>query len=549
MTIFSSIMEIIGSLGLFLFGMKIMSEGIQKAAGEGLQKTLNHITANRFVSVITGFAITAIIQSSSATTVMVVSFVNAGLLNLTQAIGVIMGANIGTTVTGWIVSLLGFKFSISSIALPIIGVGLPLYFSKVSKRRDWGEFMIGFGLLFLGLSFMKHAMPDLEAEQVHFLSDFAGRGFISIVIFTLAGALITIIVHSSSASMAITLTMAHSGLIPYEAAAAMIMGANIGTTIDAYLASIGANVHARRASRVHILFNVAGVIVVMIIFNPFLRLVDFVVPGDEITTHLAMFHTMFNILNTLVFIGFVNQIAALVEKMVHPGKNEVGLGQYTLPFIESTIQNVPEINVIKVQKEVASMTDMVEDMFDIYVDVFKNPDKKMGAQVDEIKEMEEYTDQMQEEITKFLIRCSAENLNESGRANISAMMRIVNELESIGDSCYNLILLSQRRYKKEIPLHDTAIDELLPFTRMVQQFLGFIKGHMNEHLNKEQLAEAYELENKIDKTRKTLKKEVRKNIKSGADIKGELLYLDIVRQIEGIGDYCLNIAQALRTVH
>ncbi len=548
MTIFSNIMEIIGSLGLFLFGMKIMSEGIQKAAGEGLQKTLNHITANRFVSVITGFVITAIIQSSSATTVMVVSFVNAGLLNLTQAIGVIMGANIGTTVTGWIVSLLGFKLKISAMALPIIGVGLPLYFSKVSKRRDWGEFMIGFGLLFLGLDFMKHAMPDLDAEQVHFLADFAGKGLISILIFTLAGALITIIVHSSSASMAITLTMAHNGLIPFEAAAAMIMGANIGTTIDAYLAAIGANVHARRASRVHILFNVAGVLVITFVFNPFLKLVDLIVPGTEITTHLAMFHTMFNILNTLVFIGFVNQIAALVEKMVHPGKNEAGLGKYSLPFIESKIQNVPEINVLKVQKEVADMTNMIEDMFNIYVDVFKNPDKKMGAQVDEIKEMEEYTDQMQEEITKFLIQCSAENLNEAGRANVSAMMRIVNELESIGDSCYNLILLSERRRKKAIKLHDSAIDELLPFTRMVQSFLGFIKSHMNEHLDKEQLSEAYDLENKIDKTRKTLKKEVRKNLQSGADIKGELLYLDIVRHIERIGDYCLNIAQALRTV-
>ena len=548
MAVISSILEIIGSLGLFLFGMKIMSEGIQKAAGEGLQKTLNHITANRFAAVVTGFIITSIIQSSSATTVMVVSFVNAGLLNLTQAIGIIMGANIGTTVTGWIVSLLGFKFKISAMALPIIGIGLPLYFSKVSKRRDWGEFLIGFGILFLGLSFMKHAMPDLDAENVHFLANFTGKGILSILIFTLAGALITVIVHSSSASMAITLTMAHNGLIPLEAAAAMIMGANIGTTIDAYLAAIGANVHAKRASRVHILFNIAGVLVITLVFNPFLRLVDWIVPGDEITTHLAMFHTMFNILNTVVFIGFVNQIAALVEKMVPPGKNETGLGRYTLPYIESKIQNVPEINVMKAQKEVAEMTKMAEDMFNIYVEVFKNPDKKMGVQVDEIKEMEDYTDQMQEEITKFLIACSAENLNEAGRANVSAMMRIVNELESIGDSCYNLILLSQRQYKKEIPLHKTAIDELMPFTKMVQKFLGFIKIHMNEHMGKDQLNEAYELENKIDKTRKTLKKEVRKNIQSGADIKGELLYLDIVRHIERIGDYCLNIAQALRTV-
>ena len=374
------------------------------------------------------------------------------------------------------------------------------------------------------------------------------KGLLSILIFTLAGALVTIIVHSSSASMAITLTMAHNGLLPLEAAAAMVMGSNIGTTIDAVLASIGANVNARRAARVHILFNIAGVLLITIIFNPFLKMVDLIVPGTEITTHLAMFHTLFNILNTVVFIGFVNQIANLVKKMVPPGKNEAGLEKYTLPYIESTIQNVPEINIMKAQSEVVHMTRVVEDMFNIYVDVFKHPDKKMGAQVDEIRDLEDYSDQMQEEITKFLINCSAENLNEAGRNNVSAMMRIVNELESIGDCCYSLILLSRRRYKKQIPLHDTAIKEVVPYTRMVQQFLGFIKEHMNEHMEKDQLAEAYELENKIDKTRKSLKKEVRKNLKSGADIKGELLYLDIVRHIERIGDYCLNIAQALRTV-
>jgi len=548
MEIIFAIMEIVGSLGLFLFGMKVMSEGIQKAAGEGLQNILNHITANRFVAVVTGFVITAIIQSSSATTVMVVSFVNAGLLSLTQSIGIIMGANIGTTVTGWIVSLLGFKFKISAMALPVIGIGLPLYFSKNSKRRDWGEFMIGFGILFLGLAFMKDAMPKLDAQMVSFLAPYTGRGVLSLIIFTLAGALITIIVHSSSASMAITLTMAHNGLLPIEAAAAMVMGSNIGTTIDAILASIGANVNARRAARVHIMFNIAGVVLISLIFKPFLTMVNAIVPGDEITTHLAMFHTLFNILNTLAFVWFVPQIARMVEKMIPPGKNETGLGPYKLQYIESTIQNIPEINIVKAQKEVSHMTQVVEDMFNIYLEVFKHPDKKMGAQVEELKELEDYSDQMQEEITRFLIACSGESLNETGRNNVSAMMRIVNELESIGDCCYNLILLARRRYKKGIPLHKSAVDELVPYTRLVQQFMSFIKDHMNEHLDKDSLAEAYELENKIDKYRNTLKKEVRKNLKGGADIKGELLYLDIVRHIERIGDYCLNIAQALRTV-
>lgn len=549
MAIVMNIMEIVGALGVFLFGMKIMSEGIQKAAGEGLQSVLNHITSNRFVAVLTGFLITTIIQSSSATTVMVVSFVNAGLLTLTQSIGIIMGANIGTTVTGWIVSLLGFKFKISAMALPIIGLGLPLYFSKSAKRNDWGEFMIGFGILFLGLSFLKDSMPSMDAGMVGFLEGYTGRGALSLVIFILAGALITIIVHSSSASMAITLTMAHNGLIPLEAAAAMVMGSNIGTTIDALLASIGATVNAKRAARVHILFNIAGVVVFSFVFNPFLRMVQTIVPGDEITTNLAMFHTMFNILNTVLFIGFVPQITKLVEKMVPMGEDETGLGKYTLSYMEPMIQSMPEINIITAQKEVSHMTKVVEDMFSSYLEVCKNPNKKMGSKVREIKEMEDYSDQMQEEITKFLIACSGEGINETGRKNISAMMRIVNELESIGDSCYNLILLSERRFKKNIALHENAMDELEPLATMVQNFLFFIKSHINEHMDKESLKIAYEMEGKLQSFKKGLNKEIRKNLKKGADIKGELLYLDIVGHVDQIGDYCLNIAQALRAFY
>ena len=546
MSIVLNVLEIIGSLGVFLFGMKIMSEGIQKAAGDGLQSVLNHITSNRFIAVLTGFLVTTIIQSSSATTVMVVSFVNAGLLTLTQSIGVIMGANIGTTITGWIVSLLGFKFKISAMALPIIAIGLPLYFSKSAKRKDWGEFMIGFGILFLGLDFLKDAMPSMDAGMVGFLESYTGKGPLSLIIFILAGALITIIVHSSSASMAITLTMAHNGLIPLEAAAGMVMGSNIGTTVDAFLASIGANVNAKRAAGVHIFFNIAGVVVFTFIFTPFLTMVQKIVPGDEITSNLAMFHTMFNVLSTAVFIGFVPQIAKLIEKVIPSSEPEEILGKYKLTYMEPTIQSMPEINIINAQKEVSHMTKVVEDMFGIYLEVFRHPDKKMGAQVKEIKDMEDYSDQMQEEITKYLIACSGESLNEHGRNNVSAMMRIVNELESIGDSCYNLILLSERRFKKDIPLHENAIKDLEPITSMVQNFLTFIKSHINEHMDKDTLKEAYEMEEKLESFKKSLNKGIRKNIKKGADIKGELLYLDVVAHVEQIGDYCLNIAQALR---
>ncbi|MBN2657949.1 MAG: Na/Pi cotransporter family protein [Spirochaetales bacterium] len=542
------VLEIIGSLGVFLFGMKIMSDGIQKAAGEGLQNVLNRITANRFVAVFTGFFITAIVQSSSATTVMVVGFVNAGLLTLTQSIGVIMGANIGTTVTGWIVSLLGFKLKIAALALEIIAFGLPLYFSKKETRRYWGEFLIGFGILFIGLDFLKESVPSDNQALIDFISPYTNFGFGSIALFVIFGAIITIIVHSSSASMTIVLTMAASGLIGLDVAAAMIMGSNIGTTIDAYLASIGATTNAKRAARVHLLFNVFGVVVILIVFRPFLKMIQWIVPGDEITTTLAMFHTIFNITNTLVFIWFVPQIAQLIEKLVPEKETEEDANVYHLDYFSSIIQDTPELNLLQVQKEVVTMTELVEDMFKTYLNVFSNPDKKMGSEVEKLRDQEDYSDQMQEKITAYLLECSKENLNESGRDKATAMIRIVSELESIGDSCFSLIMLSQKKYKKKIPLHDNAIDEIISYSKYVDEFLQFIKLHVNKHLSSEDLEEANVLEDRIDSYRNKLRKQARKKIIEGADVKGELLYIDIIRHMEQIGDYCLNIAQTLRKI-
>jgi len=542
------ILEIIGSLGVFLFGMKIMSDGIQKAAGEGLQSVLNRITANRFVAVFTGFFITAIVQSSSATTVMVVGFVNAGLLTLTQSIGVIMGANIGTTVTGWIVSLLGFKLKISALALEIIAIGLPFYFSKKNNRKNWGEFLIGFGILFIGLDFLKKSVPSDSQALIDFISPYTNFGFGSVLLFVLFGAIITIIVHSSSASMTIVLTMAASGLIGLDVAASMIMGSNIGTTIDAYLASIGATTNAKRAARVHLLFNILGVLVILLFFRPFLRLIQMIVPGNEITMTLAMFHTIFNITNTLVFIGFVPQIARLIEWLVPEKESENDPKVYHLDYFSSTIQDTPELNLVQVQREVGAMTELVEDMFKTYLNVFSHPDKKMGMEVEKLRDQEDYSDQMQEKITAFILDCTKESLNEAGRQTASAMIRIVSELESIGDSCFSLIMLSQKRYKKKIPLHDNAIEEIMSYSKDVDEFLQFIKMRINKHLSKEEMEEANKLEERIDSHRNKLRKQARKQISQGADVKGEFLYIDIIRHMEHIGDYCLNIAQTLRKI-
>jgi len=541
------ILEVAG-FGLFLYGMKVMSDGIQKAAGEKLQSILNHITSNRFVAVFTGFAITAIIQSSSATTVMVVSFVNAGLLSLTQSIGVIMGANIGTTITGWIVSILGFKFKIAALALPIIGIGLPMFFSKNKNRKNWGEFMIGFGLLFIGLGYLKKSVPSDNQALIDFIAPYTDMGFGSVALFVLFGAIITIIVHSSSASMAIVLTMAASGLVGLDVAAAMIMGSNIGTTIDAYLASIGATVNAKRAARVHLMFNIFGVVVILVVFKPFLAMIQKIVPGDEVTMTLAMFHTIFNITNTLVFIGFVPHIARLVVKLVPDRAIEENPYTYKLEYITSTIQDTPELNLVKAQKEIVHMTQVIEDMFKTYLNVFQNPDKKMGDEVEKLRNMEDYSDQMQEQITSFLMECTKENLNEDGRNNATNMIRIVSELESIGDSCFSLIMLSEKKYTKNIPLHENAIEEIMSYSKLVDEFIQFIKNHTNEHLSQKNFNKAHELEDKIDEYRNKLRKEARNQIAEGADVKGELLYIDIVRHIERMGDYCLNIAQTLRKI-
>ncbi|MDR2901309.1 MAG: Na/Pi symporter, partial [Treponema sp.] len=329
------VFSIVGSLGLFLYGMKVMSDGIQQNAGNRLQKFLNMMTGNRFTAVLTGLVVTAIIQSSSATTVMVVSFVNAGLLTLTQSIGVIMGANIGTTITAWIVSLVGFSMKISALAIPAIGIGFIMKTIRW-KHKDIGDVLLGFGLLFLGLDFLTKSMPTLTPEMLSFITSFSNYGVGSMLIGTVVGIVITLIIHSSSASTAIILTMAFNGLLPYEMAAAMILGANIGTTVDAALAAIGTKTAARRAALVHILFNVIGTVLALIFFNPLMWVVDLVTPGTlegaGITTHLAMLHTVFNILNTLVFFPFVNPFARLVSFLIKDDDSETVHRAYKLDY-------------------------------------------------------------------------------------------------------------------------------------------------------------------------------------------------------------------------
>jgi phosphate:Na+ symporter len=545
---------VIGSLGLFLYGMRTMSDGIQKVAGDRLQSVLNFMTGNRVAAIFTGLAITAIVQSSSATTVMVVSFVNAGLLQLGQSIGVIMGANIGTTLTGWIVALAGIKVDMSVAALPAIGIGFVLVIATKLKKEGLGETLIGFGLLFMGLDFLKKSMPDISQnpEMLSFLTKFTGYGLGSYLLFVIVGTLLTVIVQSSSAAMAITLMMAYNGWIDYPTSAAIILGENVGTTITAYLASFGTSVNARRASRAHTLFNIFGVIWITPVFAIFLKFIDFIVPGSvygpnsnlALPTHLAMFHTMFNVVNTLIFAFFIPQIAKVVSLLV-PDEEATSTGAYKLRYFRATMQDTPELYLLTVQRELLKMADIIADMFTRFWEVFSNPDKPMTDEIEMQKNMEDLTDQMQEEITKFLSQASMDNMNRVSAQNVYSMMRITNELESIGDSCYNLMLLSERRNKQSIVIDEMGIESLAPYVDLVNQFLRFIRSHLNEYVTSENMMVAVRLEDKINKMRNILKQSASQRLQNGSDVRAELLYLDIVRHVEQIGDHCLNVAQSL----
>jgi len=559
-----TIFKLLGALGVFLYGMRVMSDGIQKVAGNRMQSILNYMTANRTLAVLTGFIITGLLQSSSATTVMVVSFVNASLLSLTQAIGVVMGANIGTTVTTWIVSIIGFKFKITSIALPIVGIGLPFMFSKLKKRRDTGEILIGFGLLFLGLMFLKESVPDIKSnpEVLEFLKNYTDLGFLSFIIFVLVGSVLTVIVQSSSAAMAITVTMAAFGWIGFETAAAIVLGENIGTTVTAYLASLGTNVNARRTARAHFLFNIFGVIWMAIIFRHFTQFILNIAPWDplqikvidgkeimvNLPLNLSLFHTVFNIINTLIFLPFVKPFAKIVERMVKPKESDLSK-EYKLQYIGTGLQDTAQMNIQTARAELDKMVELIDNMFNTFLHVFHNPDKKLGSTVERVKEMEDLSDQMQIEITKYLAECSKEELSEHNVMNVSAMMRIVNELENIGDSCFKLMVLTERKYLSNIQLHKKATEEFDDFTALLSESMGLYKQKMNAHLETQVLELAFKLETKMNNLRDNLKKAAQHRLQDGSDVNAELMYLDILKHFEHIGDNSLNIAQALRQVY
>jgi phosphate:Na+ symporter len=544
-------LELAGALALFMYGMQLTSDGLQRAAGDRLQKTVNLMTRNRVIALATGVLVTVLIQSSSVTTVMVVSFVNAGLLNLVQAIGVIMGANIGTTITAWIVAAIGIqKFSIVALAVPIFGLG---FFMSIMKKRgdafrSYGEALMGFALLFLGLEYLSKAIPTPSGEVLHFLQEVEGLGRVSIVIGVAVGMVFTMLLHSSSATTAIIIGIAMKGIISFDMAAALTLGANIGTTIDAFLVSIGANVHARRAAWAHIVFNIFGSLWVIAVFDPFIAFVDWIVPGaivpGTIGPHIAMLHTLFNAANALVMVPFVNQYARIISRFVKekPGEAE----RRKLVYAAGPFTSSPELNMVQAQKEISDLADVAETMFIDFRRALNHPPADMEEAIAHAARLETYADSMREGITKFLLEIARQDITEKTKENISVMMHVVNELESVTDGCLSLMYLLERSGKKKLKIDKNEIEKLGPYAKTMEEFLHFVKTKVNGKISEAELATASTFEDSIDALRSDLKKVARKRLKAGAEVKAELLFIDMVRIIEKIGDYAFSIAEALR---
>jgi phosphate:Na+ symporter len=544
---------------MFLFGMKLMSDGIQQSAGDKLRRTLNFMTGNRFAGVLTGFAVTGIIQSSSAVTVMVVSFVNAGLLTLTQSIGVIMGANIGTTVTAWVVSLVGFSLKISTLALPAVGIGFILSVAKW-KHKSLGELILGFGLLFLGLDYLTQEMSGInKIIDFNAIGAFRDTGFAAILIGAGAGLLMTLLVHSSSATTAIVITMAFSNIITYEMAAAMVLGANVGTTIDAALAGIGVNTAAKRASLVHVMFNLIGTCWALPLIRPLLALVDLLTPGNpvagnpSVTTHLAMLHTVFNMLNTLLFLPFVNSYAKLVSLIIREEKTkEVEKDEhYKFAYVSGTITDTPELNIMRAEKEIRDMAGIASSMYSRFSGVLQSllviEDREAAVAdlVEELKAKEKYADEMRETLTAFLIECTREQLNYRTENRVSQLIRIIADLENMTDGCYSVSFLLEKSIRKNHIFKSKEMDALIPYVSLVGNFLAVVQDRLGQKMNPAQVIDVKLIEANIVSFRNKLHKLGRKRIEAGVDVKTELLFLDLVRGIEKLGDYCYDISRAV----
>jgi phosphate:Na+ symporter len=554
----TDILTLIGALGFFIYGMKIMSEGIQKAAGKRLRAILSAMTKNRFFGVLTGFLITSLVQSSSATTVMTVSFVNAGLLSLVESAGVMMGANIGTTITGWLVSYFGFKFKIVTISLPIIAIGMPLMFTKNSTMKSWGEFLIGFALLFMGLNELKDAVPNLKEnpELLSFLANYTNLGILTTLLFVGVGALLTIIIQSSSAAMTLTFVMCFNGWIPFEVAACMVLGENIGTTITAELASLVGNVHAKRSARVHSLFNVVGVTWMIFVLPYYLELVTWFsteimgnnspyVDSESVPFALSYFHTAFNLSNVLLLIGFVPYLVRIAERSV-PSKGDMD-EVFHLEYIGSGLMSAPELSVIEAGKEVAKFGKLTKKLAGFVPKLLIETDRKqLNLLYDRIRKYEEITDRMEAEIADYLGKASTGKLSEASSLKIRSMLSIISDLERIADICYQMSKVVERKNSKKIWFSPEQRQNLLDMFKIAEKSLEHMVEVLENSTEEDFLEKAQEIERQINKMRNRLRKEHLVNTEKGEySFQSGIIYNDLFSSIEKIGDHVINVSEAM----
>ena len=566
------IFTLLGALGMFLYGMNLMSAGLQKAAGERLRGFLSAMTSNPLKGVLTGLGITTVIQSSSATTVMVVSFVNAGLLTLAQAIGVIMGANIGTTVTAWLVSWLGFKADISVLAVPLMLLGFLFSNSKKDKRKNIGELIVGFSLLFLGLSFMKDSVPDLREtpEVLEFVTTWSSYGFGSVLLFLAFGTVLTLVLQSSSATMAITLIMLSMGWIPFDMACAMVLGENIGTTITANIAASVGNTPAKRAAMSHTIFNVFGVVWALILFKPFLQLVgviteylfglpdpaseDFVVTDSASATGtaalygLSMLHTLFNLTNTLLLVWFTKWIARAVSWIIPAPKNQ-DKEVYRLQYISAGPLATPELSVEQAFNEIIHFAQISKNGAAYAQNAINEADTDKFEELrKKLVKYEEISDRMEYEIATFLNGVSAEEISESTSVKIKAMYKIIGELESLGDSGEAISRILSRKNMHNKHFNEEAIRNLNLMADAVSDAYDVMienlaAAHKNELVD---IENAYSAEERLNVLRNNLRDVVIESIENdGKNYQTSVYYMDIVNEYEHMGDFMINVSQDL----
>lgn len=560
---FFDFLQLIGALGIFIYGMKIFSDGLQKVAGSKLRAILKGMTTTRFRGIITGFATTTITQSSSTTTVMVVSFVNAGLITFVESTGVIMGANIGTTVTAWMVSIFGFKMQITPIAIMLIGIFFPFMFFGKEKLQNLAEAMIGFGILFIGLEFIKNGVPNISEnpEMFAFLDQFTDFGFLSILLFVVAGTLLTLLTQSSSAASAITLVMLFQGWIDFPIAAAMVLGENIGTTVTANIAAIVGNVYAKRAARFHFVFNVFGVVWMLLLMQPFLVGIDMTMTyfspeagsvfdaADEVgranaTLALSLFHTTFNVINVLLLFAFVPKIVSSVEKVQTESKTSDD--KFRLQFISSGMMSSPEMSIEQARKEIELFAKLLEKMHFSFQGLFFKKQKKHEKFLKKIKKREEITDNIELEIAEYLTKISSFNLSDTATRKIRAMHSIINDMERVGDIYFQMSKTFEDMEKEGIELPKGAVEEIGEMLNVLHNAIKHVRRNLDKQNGDFDLNRAIDIEKEINIMRDQLMDQHYQRLeKKEYSNKAGFIYLDYLNRMEKIGDHLFNVSEAL----